>query len=870
MSAGPSSSSYSGQATSKASSSSPAPPRSAIPHRQTLVRGPSLLTGSPSGSATPSTTYGSFPPSDAPAPAAGDVETILRRKLSQNEVGGGRSPSRERRWERSRERLLRPGRDGKQSEDVYDSDGDATASDGEGDALASSGELPPGGAGGGEEEDAVWNAGDAERAAWGTAGSVRSKMSTRSRVEPEGDKQWGVVKMELMSRTWGRRGLFTIYAGVYLISTLTSLEGNTTPTIEPYFLSLLGEHSMLSSVVIVMSIGYAVGKPPMTKILDVFGRAEGICLAATLYSLGYLLTAAATDVRLYIFARALSALGGQGIQLAQQIIVADTTTLANRGLITSTVSLPWLVTTWIGPPLATLFLRAGPSGYRAAYAAFGVLLPLVATVLFCTLYLEWRKIRNKALREGRTPSTRDLGFGVATRASWMGSHHHHHHRPATVSASSSPRKERNAIPSSFRNSLDSARSLPNLNFSHPHPYSSSPHASQTHNEHGEELTEREQVEVQTATAAAHELNKRKRWNKTGWDKTRELWKDMDMVGLASLTVGAAMFLLPFTLATKRPESWEDPLIWLLILSGAAILVFFGWYESRVAVIPLLPPRLLRNRTIVGGSLMGFFHFCSQYCYESFFTSFLQVARNHSAQDASYISQTYIFSACVAAIVAGSLAKLTNRYKWIGVVGVLVHALGVWLMMRSRDLNGTTFELVLSQIIGGVGGGFTTIALQTGCQSVVSHQDVAIATAIFLTITQIGGAVGGSIAGAVWSTTLPSRLKHHLPLSEHHHIEQIIASLPYALSFPMDSAIRVAINKAYVDVQKVLNWLAMSMLVPALGSMLAMKNVNLKKEDESRAPEGVVVLGRASFLAVEEDLSSSSERSSLLGNTSERD
>lgn len=62
----------------------------------------------------------------------------------------------------------------------------------------------------------------------------------------------------------------------------------------------------------------------MTKVLDVFGRAEGVCFAAALYSLGYLITAGATDVKVYVFARALSALGGQGIQLAQQIIVAGT------------------------------------------------------------------------------------------------------------------------------------------------------------------------------------------------------------------------------------------------------------------------------------------------------------------------------------------------------------------------------------------------------------------------------------------------------------------------------------------------------------------------------------------------------------------
>lgn len=65
-----------------------------------------------------------------------------------------------------------------------------------------------------------------------------------------------------------------------------------------------------------------MGKPPFTKILDVFGRAEGISVAATLYSIGYLLTAASTNVRVFIVARAISALGGQGLQLAQQIIVA--------------------------------------------------------------------------------------------------------------------------------------------------------------------------------------------------------------------------------------------------------------------------------------------------------------------------------------------------------------------------------------------------------------------------------------------------------------------------------------------------------------------------------------------------------------------
>ncbi|GAA6002891.1 uncharacterized protein JCM10292_001359 [Rhodotorula paludigena] len=822
--------------------------------------GSSALTGTTSGSATPSTSYGSFPPPGE------EVESALRSKLyrqtSPDERGDESSPRAStsrggrRRWERSRERLIPFGVGGRRSDDVYDSDGDA--SDASVEQHPASHEHSPFTQDGFGQEDGgdPWTAGeddmaDVRRNGKDKAGSVMSRHS--GVVVPEGDKQWGVVKMELMSRTWGRKGLLTIYAGLYLISTLTSLEGNTTPTIEPYFLSLLGEHSMLSSVVIVMSIGYAVGKPPMTKILDVFGRAEGICLAAIIYSLGYLFTAAATDARFYLFARALSALGGQGIQLAQQIIVADTTTLANRGLITSTISLPWILTTWIGPPIGAWFQRRGPAGYRAAYAVFGILLPLVACVLFFTLCLEWRKLKGRAIAEGRKPNTRDLGFGVATRASWMSGHSHHRHHPSgstvpsTASAASSPSrpKRERAPPVNVDADLESGGRIRH-----------------------ERMSTRERREASAAEAAAHELEKRQRWNATPWSKAKEIWEDLDVVGLIALTLGCILFLLPFTLATKTPESWADPWIWLSILVGAGILVFFGYYETRIAAVPLLPPRLLRNRTLVGGSLMGLFHFVSQYCYESFFTSFLQVARGHSPADASYISQTYLFAACISAIVAGSLAKLTNRYKWFGILGVLIHAVGVWLMMRSRDLNATTFELVLSQVVGGIGGGFTTIAVQIGCQSVVSHQDLAIATAMFLCITQIGGAVGGSIAGAVWSTALPKRLGVHLPQEDWDKIPQIIASLPYALSFPAGSPIRLAINRSYVDVQKILNWLALAMLGPGLLSLCAMKDVNLTKEDPGNG-EGVVVLGRASFLAVEEDLSAS-ETSSLLGDVSERD
>lgn len=74
----------------------------------------------------------------------------------------------------------------------------------------------------------------------------------------------------------------------------------------------------------------------------------------------------------------------------------------------------------------------------------------------------------------------------------------------------------------------------------------------------------------------------------------------------------------------------------------------------------------------------------------------------------------------------------------------------------------------------------------------------------------------------------------------------MASLPFAVSFPMDSPIRRAINESYRDTQRVLNMMAILFLIPALIAILSMRNTNLETEDPSRG-EGVVVLGRASFL-----------------------
>lgn len=66
------------------------------------------------------------------------------------------------------------------------------------------------------------------------------------------------------------------------------------------------------------------------------------------------------------------------------------------------------------------------------------------------------------------------------------------------------------------------------------------------------------------------------------------------------------------------------------------------------------------------------------------------------------------------------------------------------MIHSRGANASDAEIVWSQLLQGIGGGFAAVASQVGAQASVPHADVAMVTAVVLLITEIGGSVGSAV------------------------------------------------------------------------------------------------------------------------------
>lgn len=113
------------------------------------------------------------------------------------------------------------------------------------------------------------------------------------------------------------------------------------------------------------------------------------------------------------------------------------------------------------------------------------------------------------------------------------------------------------------------------------------------------------------------------------------------------------------------------------------------------------------------------------------------------------------------------------------------------MIHSRGANSSDAELVWTQLLQGIGGGFAAICSQVSAQASVPHTDVATVTAVALLITEVGGAIGAALAGAIWTNVMPGKLDKYLaPVGvPEEQRKQLFGSILAVIQFPRGHPIR---------------------------------------------------------------------------------
>ena len=190
--------------------------------------------------------------------------------------------------------------------------------------------------------------------------------------------------------------------------------------------------------------------------------------------------------------------------------------------------------------------------------------------------------------------------------------------------------------------------------------------------------------------------------------------------------------------------------------------------------------------------------------QPYFQSYLLVVQDLSLTAAGHVIQVFSFTSSITAVTIGLIIRLTGHYKYFVTLGSCIYLLGVGLMIKYRTRNATLGALVSTQIAVGIGGGMANVPAQVGIQASANHQQVAAATAVYLTMLEIGGAVGSAISGAVWSGNILSKLRRYLPEDSRDQATAIYSSVMTASArYPKGTPERAAIDRAYQETMQIL-------------------------------------------------------------------
>ncbi|ETN46741.1 uncharacterized protein HMPREF1541_00930 [Cyphellophora europaea CBS 101466] len=306
------------------------------------------------------------------------------------------------------------------------------------------------------------------------------------------------------------------------------------------------------------------------------------------------------------------------------------------------------------------------------------------------------------------------------------------------------------------------------------------------------------------------------------------FREFDAIGVVLLAAGMVTFLLPFTLADSAPSGWRSSYIIAMLPVGFALLLLFGVHERYLAERPFIPFNMLTNRSVAGGCLLAGTYQVAYYCWNSYFTSFLQVVTDLTIAEAGYVSSTFDVVSGLLLLFVGLVISKTGYFRWLLFIAVPLYIFGQGLMIHFRHAGTSVGYLVMCQIFIAIGGSIIILCEQIAVMAAVEHQQIASVLALLSLTGWLGGAIGNTISGAIWTNSFPQALASLLPEDALPDLDDIYGSLDVQLSYAVGTPTREAIQQAYGVAQKRMLIAGTSIMGLALLWILLIKNFDVSK------------------------------------------
>jgi EmrB/QacA subfamily drug resistance transporter len=221
-------------------------------------------------------------------------------------------------------------------------------------------------------------------------------------------------------------------------------------------------------------------------------------------------------------------------------------------------------------------------------------------------------------------------------------------------------------------------------------------------------------------------------------------RHFDFAGAITVTSGLMLLVYAMTRATEI--GWSAAETIGLLAGSAALILSFVAIELRSAA-PLLPMRIFRLRSLTGANVTSFL--VGTALFSQFFlgTLYMQQVLHYSAMKTgvAYLPLTLTIIA-----LAGVAQNLVTRVGVRRVLPVgLVLATGALVLLAQLPADGKYFfDIFPAFLLSAVGLAFTFIPLTIAALMGVQESDAGVASGLFNTTQQIGGAIGLAAASTI--------------------------------------------------------------------------------------------------------------------------
>jgi EmrB/QacA subfamily drug resistance transporter len=234
---------------------------------------------------------------------------------------------------------------------------------------------------------------------------------------------------------------------------------------------------------------------------------------------------------------------------------------------------------------------------------------------------------------------------------------------------------------------------------------------------------------------------------------------IDYLGATVLAVGATAIVLVTTWGGTQ-YAWGSPTIISLIAVGILAVVAFIKVENRAAE-PILPMHVFKNRNFSLASSMSFLLGLSMFGAMTFLPLYQQTVQHASPTVSGLLLIPMMLGSTVTSLIAGRITVKTGRYKALPIIGGAVMTVAM-ILLSTIGASTSRWTTMAFFVVLGVGMGFLMQVTTLIAQNSVDPRDMGVASSSRAFFQQVGGSIGVSIFGVLFTRSLLSALRSQLP------------------------------------------------------------------------------------------------------------